>query len=917
MNRKRNRMKQCIARLTGAACIAGLLLALTGCTAGQLEDGNNFGTAREQAVSVTLLPPGAFDNYGETRAMSPAQENDIAKAVVLQFDVADRLVKWADAHVYIGKDGKPVLNVILKSSLDATQRYDLVVYANASVTAATFAPHAGKTKEQVRTALGSEAYPDSKWGSEPIPMWGQQLGMIITPQLNNFVMPLLRAFARIDIGVGHYDASTDSWGGLTTGANTFTLQEVYLLNVHASFYVSPAPANLGADGIVNAPTPGSGLLTKMFSYSEEIIDRRQLAASIYLPEMSNTTNIEGERTCLVIGGSYQGGGITYYRIDMIDDEGNPVDVLRNHRYRFSVTSVTAEGYARLEDALSNPPINGLGVELVPLDEGSSGDIIFDKGKYLSVSSSEVQIYADNRQERTVELVTVKTNFSADAPPHFGGKLPGVVRPDPVSGVEFPITATFAAGTPYGDYDYTITNGGLSKTIRVRLQPGVDVHFDKLPFGNIAGGAVISSDGITPGWISLSDEGAYNAAKQHQHIDANPNAEGKMYVHFDENIELKGVPRKAIVQFVRKDGSGMLRAFFEQPDPTGLVLGRFGGDAWYDLSHAFMYERQLVMEAVEEYAVDRVYDDGSTTVASSGMPFGFEKIWTRITDFAFGRLSTIAFAERGDAGTSPYAARYCYEKNRDPNDIRWYLPAQKQLLAMYVAQGGIGAPLGGDYYWSASEHAGDGNLCWAYSSDNEFGGAMNGDSKSKKFRIRCVRDIIRSTINAPEVSIVEGNVFISSVGMPASVVTDTPKARTTTATNTTAAGVGLGDIASQESNARVYKRFEVSKTDNSAGTTWREAVDLCSNLDQDGTGWRLPTQRELVLMYILRPGLDKQSGFSGFANAYYWSATQATYEFNSSIGTSSRCVFLGDGYFLSGMEKTNNALKVRCIRDIVP
>lgn len=747
MNRKRDKKQHIVAHLSVSVLL--LLLALAACTAEPLADGGNPASSEEQTVEITLLPPGAFDNYSATRAMTPAQEGAIAKAVVLQFET-NKLVKWVDATATTGSDGKPKLTATIKSSLKATQRYDLVVLANASVTAASFAAYEGKSKEQIGAALVAESYTD-KWASAPIPMWGQLSRITITPQSNLFTLPLLRSLARIDIGVGAYDAASDSWLGLATALNTFTLQEVHLFNVQNKFALIPTPSNLNFDGSLatgpSVPADATLIATAIppalpaaFNYSAGIVGGKQLAASIYLPEANNVGNPnEEQRTILVIGGSYKGGSTTYYRINMMDATKTPVNVLRNHRYRFTVTAMTSAGYPTLAEARNNPPINA---ELTPVDEGNAGDIVFDDNNYLSVSNAEVQIYADNAQARTVELAMVKTNYPSTTLPAISGTLPGKAAPTAVSGAWFPVTATIPAATAYGDYTYTITIGRLKKEIAVRLQPGSDVHFDKFPFRAIGSGAIVSNSGA-PGWITLSDEKAYKPAKQYQRIDINLNTSNEMYVHIDENVTLPGAPRSATAQFVRMNGSGTLRAIFEQLAPTGLISGYFGGDAWAPDGNS--YPKQLMVEAIEEYSIARIYDDtGGNTTAITGIQWGFNNITTGVTETAFGRAGTITLAGRTDAGVSPYAARYCYDKNRDSNgngtldanEVLWYLPAQNQLTSMWVAKSGMSVTFAASYYASVVETS-NGSSSWCMN----LGTALsNRYSKTSTFKVRCVRDI---------------------------------------------------------------------------------------------------------------------------------------------------------------------------------
>ena len=92
-------------------------------------------------------------------------------------------------------------------------------------------------------------------------------------------------------------------------------------------------------------------------------------------------------------------------------------------------------------------------------------------------------------------------------------------------------------------------------------------------------------------------------------------------------------------------------------------------------------------------------------------------------------------------------------------------------------------------------------------------------------------------------------------------TKVKKARATDGTN---ARLGTDDetnIGSAASDEQVYYRFELSAARFSA--TWINAVNRCRNLADDGGGWRLPTLKEAILIYILWPELQ-QAGLTGAA-----------------------------------------------------
>lgn len=109
----------------------------------------------------------------------------------------------------------------------------------------------------------------------------------------------------------------------------------------------------------------------------------------------------------------------------------------------------------------------------------------------------------------------------------------------------------------------------------------------------------------------------------------------------------------------------------------------------------------------------------------------------------------------------------------------------------------------------------------------------------------------------EVALTDGHPVINCEGMPASAYTTTPKGNTEALLKT------------KEANAKVYKRFAVYKSINGLSINWVNALTLCNAIP----GWRLPTQRELMLMWVLNNELAKTIGFSPFLDGSYWGTTE--------------------------------------------
>jgi len=121
------------------------------------------------------------------------------------------------------------------------------------------------------------------------------------------------------------------------------------------------------------------------------------------------------------------------------------------------------------------------------------------------------------------------------------------------------------------------------------------------------------------------------------------------------------------------------------------------------------------------------------------------------------------------------------------------------------------------------------------------------------------------------------------------------------------------------NGKVFQKLEIAPHDMNGGILgtgstmqWNAAFNNCKGLLYDSGGWRLPTQRELMLMYIFKPALEdilaEVSG-SAFSINYYWSATEENSDFAFSVNFNA-----GTMSNINRSVKTSNNI-VRCVREV--
>lgn len=95
----------------------------------------------------------------------------------------------------------------------------------------------------------------------------------------------------------------------------------------------------------------------------------------------------------------------------------------------------------------------------------------------------------------------------------------------------------------------------------------------------------------------------------------------------------------------------------------------------------------------------------------------------------------------------------------------------------------------------------------------------------------------------------------------------------------------------------------------AATNWASAWKACKAYKGEGGNegdWRLPTQRELLMIWILYPQLIGKGGFTAYSTNYYWSSS----EYSANLAWN--MLFING--FASSTSKTSSYY-VRCIRDL--
>jgi hypothetical protein len=343
----------------------------------------------------------------------------------------------------------------------------------------------------------------------------------------------------------------------------------------------------------------------------------------------------------------------------------------------------------------------------------------------------------------------------------------------------------------------------------------------------------------------------------------------------------------------------------------LPIGQFGYDG-ANGDDALLFNRQLYTEQLYEYTTMPTYSNASNT----SLPLNNNNIYNGLgtTRANFDGANYTGAPTPLDWHKTYYEAiNYCAYKNRPSTkgasgaittaDVKWYLPSQAQLMAMWISyesyKGASASNFKTDSYWSATN-----NILYPGESQylNFNYGNVGHYNRSTKYVTRCVRnEAAPPLIFTPMVS---GSAIAHEAIIDFSVTGAMPASAYTIASK----GTGIGNELSG-ANKTLFRKIGIAAAEGTQ-MTWLQAQTYCANYS--GGGWRLPTQRELQAIWILKVELEN-AGLTPFANDYYWTATES-----SSYNTNAWMVWMssspaGDAGNTPHIIKTHKA-SVRCVRE---
>lgn len=451
-------------------------------------------SCRKEATQLEIMPDGATNQrvklmlnlpksaQPKTYAVTANDENKIASIDLFAFKVVNgrELFSYYTKGIMLTANGMSGQAAFYADLVKSTDDYHFVILCNVreevQKAAASFIE--GVPKDDLLrnlVKLCSEKWRATSTNFMPIPMWGEgEVVKGVGVQTSTMTFSVLRSLAAIDVVLAQ-DAGND-----------FQMTSVSIFNGNNSGQIVPFPAyyDMQHKSVTEVSLP---TLVQFLPVQDYHLDQPsiELKNEIYLFESKAAPGtFASDATGLVIGGKYKGSDrITYYRIDVVDGNGKPIALLRNHRYTINIIKVSGEGTTNKELAWNAKPVN-ITANITPWSEANLPDVNIPEVYELKVGQETFQ---DDGGRKRINLdlnVTYSGGWTVTSSTNWITPATSSGPAGQVQNFSFNVTRNNSGAARIGTL--TFKSGILSKTIHVTQDlpdfadnlPGLDVYVAK-------------------------------------------------------------------------------------------------------------------------------------------------------------------------------------------------------------------------------------------------------------------------------------------------------------------------------------------------------------------------------------------------------------------------------------------------------
>lgn len=336
-------------------------------------------------ITTDATPPKAILKSGQTNS-----ESTINQVQILVFE--NDLFQYRVEGTGIINSG--TYSATFKARLlSSDQPTTLYIIANADTEIDANAPQIGDNTATVKSKLTKAISASPISGN--LSMWGIYefpSGLDATSDNTISNIRMLRSVARVDVIKSN----------VSTNFELVSIQAFRVANTMQIIPNNPTATPSVTDPSIPISTTYNINTTPITTSATSSV------AQLYIPEATTPASgdLINDATCIVVGGHYAGSTTTtYYRLDLNPAaSGHPLgQVLRNHRYEFTIISVQNEGYSTAQEAATN--ISSSMEAAVVLWSDYVTYMVFDINNYLGVSESHLVLPGDANSSYNILVQT--------------------------------------------------------------------------------------------------------------------------------------------------------------------------------------------------------------------------------------------------------------------------------------------------------------------------------------------------------------------------------------------------------------------------------------------------------------------------------------------------------------------------------
>lgn len=454
-----------------SAMASGLLMfALAGCQPANVEVPEKEDTQSYTKILITT-PDFNVDNV-VTRAGS---DSEIVTLDALLFDENNKYIETIPAsNIVKTADGYEVL--LLCDKTDKKRTFHMIANARDFATDAPRIDYSslqlGVTTIDAVKDLKTMPYTagaDFQKSTVPTIMWGhfEVANILVNKTVDGGMM--LRGSACITPKKGEATAEN--------GLNDFQIEGISLCNASSQCYVTPTTSVTAVPTNITSPRPVAS--TKFDDPEKSLVLGEEPVVYAFDQTCSNTDYLG-----VIIKASYKGES-GYYKILMQQTSGTPYNIIRNHRYNLTITSVNGRGYADITTAKNSLPSNALKATIQD-QNADIAQVAADSQYEMGVSVEGFELFSKTNPGETLvkERIAVVYTTNGKRPDVTGAtnSWVGNFRAEAIDATHWALYADFTCtGSGVVEANYKVKCDNLELPLIVKWHPQDEIARNEIGY----------------------------------------------------------------------------------------------------------------------------------------------------------------------------------------------------------------------------------------------------------------------------------------------------------------------------------------------------------------------------------------------------------------------------------------------------